>query len=215
MNRPQSANHRHCDLLAAANRVLTLPEAGAIATEMALRSASIGRWSLRSQCVLQLQEQATGIRIDELGTRDEWGRRGRKPRNDAVGFYVFSPKRGDRTSFKVWSRSQTRAVRHAEHERPEWHNPSRTWLRTLRYDLEHCGFELQRTEGPATRLDIDGRTVLFAAKRHRDAEALALLAQCCAGILLTDGRRSRSCALTGENTSTTKRGHEPGAVVSE
>ncbi len=185
MDNPQSnSNRRHQDLTAAANRVLALPEAGAIATEMALRSATIGRWSLRSQCALQLQEQATGISIDELGTRDEWSRRGRNPLKSTAGFYVFNTKRGDRASFKVWARSQTRAFSRADSAGLERRNPGRTWLRTLRYDLERRGFELQLADGPATRIDIDGRTVIFAAERHRDAAALASLAQCCAEILL-------------------------------
>jgi hypothetical protein len=41
MNRPQKNSQRRDALVAAADRVLALPEAGAIATEMALRSATI------------------------------------------------------------------------------------------------------------------------------------------------------------------------------
>jgi hypothetical protein len=185
MNHPQSIQHRrHQELMAAANRVLALPEAGAIATEMALRSASIGRWTMRSQCVLQLQEQDTGIKIVELHTREWWARLGRVPIKGNAGYYIFSGSRGERTSFRIWPRSQTRAFGRPAYGDMPPRDPAAIWLRTLRYDLERCGYELQLADGPATRLGVVGRTVTFTAAQHRDSAALAALAQCCAGLLL-------------------------------
>lgn len=192
MNHPQSnQKQRHQDLMAAANRILAMPEAGAITTEMALRSATIGRWTLRSQCVLALQEQATGISIAELDTRDGWARRGRVPIKGSAGLYIFSGSRGERTAFPVWERSQTRAFGRSDSAERQRHSRRRTWLRTLGRDLKRCGYELQLTEGPATYLAVEGHTVTFTAAHHRDPAALAALAQCCAVLFLEAGPSSR------------------------
>ena len=186
MNRPRKNNQRRDALVAAADRVLALPEAGAIATEMALRSATIGRWGLRSQCVLQLQEQHSGTRFTELRTRQDWIRLGRFPFESTAGCYILSAKRGDRTGFVVFDRSHTRPV--SDRRGPGFKSPKPAviWLRTLTQELERRGFALHLHKGATVAITTSDKDIHFTAEEHRSREALAALAQSCARLVITE-----------------------------
>lgn len=190
MNRRNQTRTRHQDLLEAADHVLALPEAGALATEMALRDASIARWTLRSQCVLQLQEQQLqkrlpGFAITELGTREGWARLGRVPVKNANRVYIFSEPRRERGSFPVFDRSQTRpTVPGRDRPRAKRPDPARTWMRTLQRGLESCGFSLQCETGEHLEIGTEEQQLILTAPDHYSPAALAVLAQHCAGLAL-------------------------------
>ncbi|MEU5874241.1 hypothetical protein AB0A73_22125 [Glycomyces sp. NPDC047369] len=191
MDQRTRGRERLAELVAAADSVLALPEAGAIATQMALRSPTIGRWSLRSQCLLSLQEHASSTTVSELGTRDAWLEHGHRIRKRASGFYVLSTQNRERGCFRVFTPDQTRAVRTGTSAPgSKSRGPGAVWLRTLRRELGWCGYALELAEGETVHLEVAAGRVVFAAERHTTRKPLEALAQVCADLtLVTPARR--------------------------